>query len=64
LRARPVRTVSQVAAALDVTDDRAELLLVTLEFMDIAERVHGGYRATGDAWERYPRPSVRGQVAA
>ena len=61
---RPIKTISQIAAALNVEDARAELLLTTLEFMGIAERAHGGYRATLDAWEKYPRPPAREEKQA
>jgi hypothetical protein len=61
---RPIRTVSQLAAALRVTDSRAELLLLTLEFMRVAERAGNGYRATEDAWKTYPRPPAREEKQA
>jgi hypothetical protein len=62
--ARPIKTVSQIAAALAVPDRRAAELLSVLEFMGIAEKAHGGYRATLIAWNTYPRVPVREQEAA
>jgi hypothetical protein len=56
---RPVRTVSQLAAALDLTDRRAAELLTMLEMLALAEQAHGGYRATRYAWTTYPRPPAK-----
>jgi hypothetical protein len=60
---RPIRTVSQLAAALAVTDARAELLLTTLELMGVAE-AGGGYRATDHAWQKYRLTAGLEQAAA
>jgi hypothetical protein len=56
---RPVRTVSMLAAALDVTERRAAELLMMLEMLGLAEQAHGGFRATAEAWQRYPRPKPK-----
>jgi hypothetical protein len=57
--ARPIRTVSQVAAALVVPDRRAAELLRILEMAGLAEEAQGGYRATMAAWMHYPRPPAK-----
>lgn len=51
---RPVRTVSQVARAADVGDDRAAELLLILELMGLAEPHGSGYRRTRAAELQYP----------
>lgn len=56
---RPIRTVSMVASALNVSDRRAGELLKTLEMLGLAEEARGGYRATRYAWMNYPRPPAR-----
>lgn len=51
---RPVRTVAQVAAAVDVGFERAEELLLVLELMGHAEQAGAGYRRTRAAELMYP----------